>query len=173
MLSIITCNYLEQLSCSEHIQYSREPGDIYSIVVDEMRGFLFITNPRVKPICSGYDFQTHVWGMDRYTLWILPSGVNKCIFIVDSTITPVVDESIYLVHKSNKTPESDLDKTRLYISILREKDPKRFNKIYLLDSELGFEIKWYNLITYRDIDDLINYLQAIAETYGSLRDSFR
>jgi len=173
MLSIITCNYLEQLSCREHIQYSREPGDIYSIVVDEMKGFLFITNPRVKPICSGYDFQTHVWGMDRYTLWILPTDVNKCVFTVDSTITPIVDESIYFIHKSNKNPGSDLDKTRLYISILREKDPNRFNKIYLLDIELGFDIKWYNLITYRDINDLISYFQTIAERYGSSRNLFR
>lgn len=66
-------------------------------VISKVEAYLVLTcTPTETIICSGTEFQVHVWGLEKHVLWRLPPGRNLCITLRD-VFLDTCDRRIYAV----------------------------------------------------------------------------
>jgi hypothetical protein len=65
------------------IYYCESLGDKQAInfTLPESSLILFKHNLKETLICDSGQFQVHVWGKDKYTLWELPRGSHTCVLL--------------------------------------------------------------------------------------------
>lgn len=71
--------------CSNDISVEEVNGvlRIYSNVDGPV---VFTSKVDVKIVCSGLDFQTFTWGIEKKTLWWLEKGLNTCLIIENAVL---------------------------------------------------------------------------------------
>ena len=112
-------------------------------------------------ICSGINFQIHVWSTTKYTLWYLPSGYNHCILFKD-TYLDKCNHNLYVL--TNRPGAC----SNLMLSICEEKMPNllsRFNMPLFILLEEDNRKTPLNVIKHyssRDCEDKLLKLESMV-----------
>ncbi|MEM0000879.1 MAG: hypothetical protein QXJ84_00290 [Desulfurococcaceae archaeon] len=70
--------------------------------LEEKMFVLFVHAANETTICSGVEFQVHVWGLEKHVLWLLPPGINHCITLSGVFLDPCSN----YVYAVSKTPNA-------------------------------------------------------------------
>lgn len=90
-MDIIECAKKDtSLLCREHgvLDFSR---GVVKLSLNKEGGFLFIHALNETILCTGLEFQVHVWGSTKYTLWLLKPGENTCVLFKDLFLDKCAD----------------------------------------------------------------------------------
>lgn len=98
-VDLITCTISgSDIQCSDKsVTISGER--VFNIDSKHEISVLFKHGIKETVICSGIEFQVYAWGLDKYTIWILPPGLNQCILIKDVYLDQC-NEYFYLVSRN-------------------------------------------------------------------------
>ncbi|MEM1675095.1 MAG: hypothetical protein QXL68_00750 [Desulfurococcaceae archaeon] len=143
------------ISCSNS-SIRKESERVYDVNVENDRElYVFETPLNTRVICSSSFYQTHIWGVKRYELWVLNKGLNKC-FVSTNTRLINIREGVYIITKKNDIEEIDwrIIKILDYIRILNT----RGDCVYLIDKDIGIEIFFENIVSAGDVEKILKHL---------------
>ncbi|OYT40546.1 MAG: hypothetical protein B6U89_01690 [Desulfurococcales archaeon ex4484_58] len=170
MGNMIHCRYNNKLTCTGR-RTKRIKRRIYEVeVFHEKEYFLFATKPNVRTICSGVEYQDFIWGSKRYTLWVLPRGKVKCLFLDNVYYIPIRKDIIIVSTRDHITYTREINDIVGYWEYLRPLIPYNPNILFLLDSETLDEKINYNNISILDSEALLEIIrERLLEITGEQR----
>lgn len=124
---------------------------------------LFLHGINEVTICSGLEFQVHVWGLEKYMLWLLPPGINHCITLSDVFLDPCSN----YVYTVSKTPNAcnTISNSLCKLELIKVADALRVPIFILLNIKPSHALP-VNVIPYDGVED--RCFARVSELRGEL-----
>jgi len=82
-LSVLRCvRENEYFLCSDQRALKIRNG-VVEIQLPKESLIVFTSGVKDSIICSGLDFQVHVWGLEKHTAWSFNPGTNNCVVLTN------------------------------------------------------------------------------------------
>ncbi|MEM4718158.1 MAG: hypothetical protein QXE81_05310 [Desulfurococcaceae archaeon] len=97
-VDIVECYIKNELiKCSRDVEIDHD-NKIIKLNTDTPLRLVARTSTNKSLICTGQDFQVHVWVPEKYILWHLPKGVNYCVLFNDVFLDQC-DDKLYVISR--------------------------------------------------------------------------
>lgn len=150
MNTVVCAKEAGTFKCTDH-GYLRINNGVFEMNLKEEALALFIHDVKETTICSGVEFQVHVWGLKKYVLWFLPRGANYCATLSE-TFLDMCDDYVYVVskmpHACSKVLLTDCEK-----ELLRFASTHKVPVFIVLDVDLSGSLP-ANVVAHHGPEDL-------------------
>lgn len=153
-MRIIKCRILNKIECSDSVE-ELITRDELRLDLDEETLLIFETEPGVRVVCSGNEYQFHQWGFHTYQLWLLNKGLNTCLFLKNANFVEIIEKTI-LVKRSDEEVVMD----PLIIGYVNGIASKR-GLIVLLSKSIRDDYCFKNIVSYSSLNNVSKCLEKL------------
>lgn len=89
----VTC-YIDQTVTCKNTEVITEEPNVFYLVISARTPVVFIHSINKLPICQGWGFQIHVWGDEKYTIWVLNEGRVPCL-VLNGVYVDICGDNVY------------------------------------------------------------------------------
>lgn len=139
----------EEVKCSNGVSVEGFNGVIRIRCAAEAP-VVFSSSVDVKVLCSGLDFQTHTWGLERKTIWLLEKGLNICLAVKDAVLERY--NSFFVVKKNFEEWGPPLEALNYLKDRYLSASPAK--PLILLSPSFNVKLCFKNIVTLQSIRDL-------------------
>lgn len=154
--NVVECTVTgEGITCSDGVRVRVD--DVVYFEVDRDMDIVFKQSVEEMIICSGLGFQVHVWGSDKYILWTLPRGLNKC-YLIKGVFLDQCNEYLYVVsEKPVYCSRSILSECERELGYIAEK----LQRPIFIFMDIDQAPKLPNIVKHSNIDECISTLSRL------------